>query len=199
VHSQVADLIETLIHGEHSPESVNKAISELTPDDVALALESIPLAQRKQAWANIKQANRLDILVEMRGESRQLLLKGLDDAEIEALFTDVDAEDLLEITDSLPDRLVDIALKQMDNKQREYYQQGIVYDDDVVGRWIDHELLIASQSIRVSEALRLLKKSTPSYTDMVYLVNRTGRWVGCVKFDLLFKAQGHEPISSLID
>jgi magnesium transporter len=199
VHSQVADLIETLIHDEHSPESVNKAISELTPDDVALALESIPLAQRKQAWANIKQANRLDILVEMRGESRQLLLKGLDDAEIEALFTDVDAEDLLEITDSLPDRLVDIALKQMDNKQREYYQQGIVYDDDIVGRWIDHELLIASQSIRVSEALRLLKKSTPSYTDMVYLVNRTGRWVGCVKFDLLFKAQGHEPISSLID
>tara|TARA_R110001599_G_scaffold5400_3_gene27468 strand:+ start:13862 stop:15193 length:1332 start_codon:yes stop_codon:yes gene_type:complete len=199
VHSQVADLIETLIHDEHSPESVNKAISELTPDDVALALESIPLAQRKQAWANIKQANRLDILVEMRGESRQLLLKGLDDAEIEALFTDVDAEDLLEITDSLPDRLVDIALKQMDNKQREYYQQGIVYDDDIVGRWIDHQLLIASQSIRVSEALRLLKKSTPSYTDMVYLVNRTGRWVGCVKFDLLFKAQGHEPISSLID
>lgn len=199
MHSQVADLIETLIHDEHSPESVNKAISELTPDDVALALESIPLVQRKQAWANIKQANRLDILVEMRGESRQLLLKELDDTEIEALFTDVDAEDLLEITDSLPDRLVDIALNQMDNKQREYYQQGIIYDDDVVGRWIDHELLIASQSIRVSEALRLLKKSTPSYTDMVYLVNRTGRWVGCVKFDLLFKAQGHEPISSLID
>ena len=87
----------------------------------------------------------------------------------------------------------------MDNKQREYYQQGIVYNDDVVGRWIDHELLIASQSIRASEALRLLKKNTPDYTDMVYLVNRTGRWVGCVKFDRLFKAQGHEPISSLID
>ncbi|QUX94700.1 magnesium transporter [Marinomonas sp. CT5] len=199
MHSQVADLIETLIHDEYSPESVNKAISELTPDDVALALESIPLIQRRQAWANIKQANRLDILVEMRGESRQLLLKELDDYEIEALFTDVDAEDLLEITDSLPDRLVDLALKQMDNKQREYYQQGIVYDEDVVGRWIDHELLIASQSIRTSEALRLLKKDIPDYTDMVYLVNRTGRWVGCVKFDRLFKAQGHEPISSLID
>ncbi|MEP0073683.1 MAG: magnesium transporter [Marinomonas sp.] len=199
MHSQVADLIETLINDEHSTESVNKAISELTPDDVALALESIPLAQRQQAWANIKQANRLDILVEMRGESRQLLLRELDDTEIETLFTDVDAEDLLEIADSLPDRLVDIALNQMDNKQREYYQQGIVYDDDVVGRWIDHDLLIASQSIRTSEALRLLKKETPSYTDLVYLVNRTGRWVGCVKFDKLFKAQGHEPISSLID
>lgn len=199
MHSQVADLIEILINEEQSSESIIKAISELTPDDVALALESIPLAQRHQAWTKIKQANRLDILVEMRGESRQLLLKELDDVEIETLFTDVDAEDLLEIADSLPDHLIDIALNQMDNKQREYYQQGIVYDDNIVGRWIDHELLIASQSIRTAEALRLLKKNTPNYTDMIYLVNRTGRWVGCVPFDRLFKAQGHEPISSLID
>ncbi len=199
MQSQIADLIETLIQEEHSTEAVRQAMSDLSPDDVALALESLPLAQRKQAWESIKTANRLDILVEMRGESRQLLLKELDDVEIEALFSDVDAEDLLEMADSLPDRLVDIALNQMDNKQREYYQQGVVYDDDIVGRWIDHDLLIASQSIRASEALRLLKKHTPSYTDMIYLVNRTGRWVGCVKFDQLFKAQGHDPVSSLID
>ncbi|BFM50834.1 magnesium transporter [Marinomonas sp. THO17] len=199
MHSQVTLLIEHLIQDEHSPESINKLMAEYSPDDVALALESIPLEQRRQAWANIKQANRLDILVEMRGESRQLLLKELDDSEIETLFADVDAEGLLEITDSLPDRFVDLALSQMDNKQREYYQQGIVYQDDLVGRWIDHELLIASQSIRVGEALRLLKKTVPDYTDMIYLVNRTGRWVGCVKFNKLFKAQDHEPVSNLMD
>ena len=199
MNRQVTDLIEALLNDEHSAAQINKAMSELTPDDVALALESIPLTQRQQAWKNIKQANRLDILVEMRGESRKLLLNELDDAEIESLFSDVDAEDLLEITDSLPDRLVDLALNQMDNKQREYYQQGIVYDDNIVGRWIDHELLITSQSIRVSEALRLFKKDTPNYTDMVYLVNRTGRWVGCVNFSTLFKAQSHEPISNLIN
>ncbi|MEO9655849.1 magnesium transporter [Marinomonas sp.] len=199
MQGQIAVLIETLIQEEYSAEAVRQAMSDLSPDDVALALESLPLAQRKQAWESIKTANRLDILVEMRGESRQLLLKELDDVEIETLFSDVDAEDLLEMADSLPDRLVDIALNQMDNKQREYYQQGVVYDDDIVGRWIDHDLLIASQSIRASEALRLLKKHTPNYTDMIYLVNRTGRWVGCVKFDQLFKAQGHDPVSSLID
>ncbi|SBS28664.1 Magnesium transporter MgtE [Marinomonas spartinae] len=199
MHSQVSDLIELLIQEEHSCESIGKAMRELTPDDVALALESIPLAQRTQAWQSIKQANRLDILVEMRGESRQLLLRELDDADIERLFADAEAEDLLEIADSLPDHLVDLALSQMDSKQREYYQQGIVYDDELVGRWMDHELLIISQSARVSEAMRLLKKETPNYTQMIYLVNRTGRWVGCVSFDKLFKAQSHEPVSSLMD
>ncbi|MGO3345062.1 MAG: magnesium transporter [Marinomonas sp.] len=196
---QVADLIEALIQDEYSSEFIARAMSELTPDDVALALESIPLTQRTKAWQNIKHANRLDILVEMRGESRQLLLKELDEADIEALFADVDAEDLLEIADSLPDKMVDLAFNQMDHKQREYYQKGIVYDDDLVGRWMDHDLLITSQSIPSSEALRLLKKDTPNYTDMIYLVNRTGRWVGCVKFDKLFKAQGHEPISTLVE
>jgi len=91
------------------------------------------------------QANRLDILVEMRGESRQLLCKRAGRPQrLKPYSPDVDAgrstrnnRTRYQIVSSI------FALKQMDNKQREYYQQGIVYDDDVVGRWIDHELLIA--------------------------------------------------------
>lgn len=199
MNSQISSLIERLIQDDPTLEDISKAISDLPPDDVALILESLPLSQRKDVWKSIPQAERLDVLVTMRGESRLLLLRELNDNETEILFSDVEAEDLLEIADSLPEHLVDFALNQMDNKQREYYQQGIIYHDDLVGRWMDHELLIASQSIRTSEARRLLKKKTPNYTDMIYLVNRTGHWVGCVRFDRLFKAQDHDPISNLID
>ena len=194
----VADLINLLIEEEQTPAEIDRALSTMDPDDVALALESVPLAERHQAWQRIKHANRLDVLVEMRGESRQLLLKQLDDDEIEALFSDVEAEDLLDIADSLPERLVDLAFKQMDTKQRTYYQQGAVYDEDEVGRWVDHDLLIASQTIRVAEAIKLFKRSDAPYTDVIYLVNRIGRWVGCVRIQALLNANGHEPVSSLM-
>ncbi len=194
----IAELIEQLSQDDISHEAVNSAINAMSPDDVALALESIPIAQRRLAWDSIKQANRLDILVEMRGESRTLLLKQLEDFEIAALFSDVDAEDLLEIADSLPDQMIDIALQKMDSKQREYYHQGVTYDDDEVGRWVDHDLLIASQSIRVSEAMRLFRRASSAYSDLLYLVNRTGRWVGCVQLNALLNAQPHDHVSSLM-
>lgn len=120
----IAELIELLTQENISNQDINQAISSMPPDDVALALESIPVSQRRFVWDSIKQTNRLDILVEMRGESRLLLLKELNDLEIAELFSDVDAEDLLEIADSLPDPMIEIALQKMDAKQREYYQQG---------------------------------------------------------------------------
>lgn len=194
----IAELIELLTQEDISTQAINQAISTMPPDDVALALESIPVAQRRFVWDSIKQTNRLDILVEMRGESRLLLLKGMNDDEIAALFSDVDAEDLLEIADSLPDQMIDIALQKMDAKQRDYYRQGATYEEDEVGRWVDHDLVVASQTIRVSEAMRLLRRATAPYSDTIYLVNRTGRWVGCVHFTDLFNAQPHDHISQFI-
>ncbi|RDL44439.1 magnesium transporter [Marinomonas piezotolerans] len=194
----IAELIELLNQEDLSQDAINAAISNMLPDDVALALESIPVSQRRIAWDTIKQSNRLDILVEMRGETRTLLLKELEDYEIAALFSDVDAEDLLEIADSLPDQMIEIALQKMDSKQREYYHQGVTYDEDEVGRWVDHELIVAAQTIRVSEAMRLFKRADSAYSDIIYLVNRTGRWVGCVQINALLNAQPHDPVSSLI-
>jgi magnesium transporter len=198
MQNTVAELVDTLIVEDLSEKDINRALADLEPEEVALALESLPLDQRMQVWDTIKEEERLDIFVELRGEARALILRELDEEKIDLLFKDMEAEDLLEIDDSLPDRLVDIALKRMNKKQQEYYQQANTYDDDEVGHWIDHDILIASQNIKVSEALRLLKKEVSEYSDVIYLVNRTGRWVGCVKFHSLIAAQPHVPISELM-
>ena len=198
MQNDVTELVDTLIDDDLNEAELNLALAELEPESIALALESLPLDQRVQIWETIHPDERLDILVEMRGEARQLLLRELPEEQFESLFADIDAEDLLEIADSLPDRWVDIALGRMDKKQQQYYQQANTYDDDDVGHWLDHDILIASQTIRVSEALRLLKKDVADYTDVIYLVNRTGRWVGCVKFHKLVAAHPHDHVSELM-
>lgn len=198
MHNSVAELVDTLIEEDLSQKEVHQAIADLEPEAIALALESLPLEQRMSVWESIKPEERLEIFVELRGESRKLILKELTEDQIEVLFVDMDAEDLLEIADTIPDRLVDVALRRMDKKQQAYYQQANSYDDDEVGHWINHDILIASQSIRVSEALRLLKKDVAEYSDVIFLVNRTGRWTGCVKFHALVAAQPHTYISELM-
>ncbi len=198
MQNNIAELVDTLIDEDLSKKDINRAISDLEPEEVALALESLPLDQRMQVWDTIKEEDRLEIFVELRGEARKLILRELSEEHIELLFKEMEADDLLEIDDTLPDKLVDIALKRMSKKQQEYYQQASTYDDDEVGHWINHDILIASQNIRVSEALRLLKKDIAEYSDVIYLVNRTGRWTGCVKFHSLIAAQPHINISELM-
>lgn len=199
MQNNLTELVDTLIEEDLKASDVKQALAELSPEETALTLESLPLEQRLQVWNNIPLEERQDILVEMRGESLKLLLREIPEEEIEHLFADMDAEELLEIADTLPDRLVDLALSRMDAKQQQYYQQANTYDDEQVGHWINHDLLVVAQNTRVSEALRLLRREVADYTDVVYLVNRTGRWVGCVKVTKLFSAQSHDPVSSLME
>lgn len=169
----------------------------LDAEESALALESLPFEQRLAVWQLIPKDEQLDVLVAMRGEARLLLLRQLDHLELHELFDEIEAEDLIELADTLPDTVVDMALGRMDAQQRRYFEIAQQFPDESVGRWLNHDILVVSQNTRVADALRLLRRETPDYTEVLYLVDRTGRWTGCTKINRLLSAQPHENLAEL--
>lgn len=178
-----------------------RAIADLLvsmePEEIALALEALPLERRLLVWHQVNEESRLDTLVAMRGESRLLLLQHLPDEELPKLFDGVEAEDLLELGETLPGSVIDLALSRMDVQQRGYYDMAQQFSDESLGRWMNHDVLIVSQNTRVADALRLLRREAPDYTEVLYLVNRAGRWAGCVKINELIRSHGHHNVSEL--
>lgn len=177
--------------------AVAEVMQQLEPDEMALALEALPLEKRVPVWQSIPDDEKLDVLVAMRGEARLLLLRQLPETELPALFDEVEAEDLIELAESVPDSVIDLALGRMDSSQRKYYDMAQQYSEEAVGRWLNHDVLVVSQNIRVAEALRLLRRETADYTEVLYLVDRTGRWAGCTKINRLLAAQRHQNVAEL--
>ena len=105
---------------------------------------------------------RLDVLVALRGEARLLLLRNLPSDELPKLFEDLEAEDLLELAESLPESTIDLALSRMDERQRQHYALAQRYSDQQIGRWMNSHLLVVAQNMRVAEALRLLRREAPN-------------------------------------
>lgn len=169
----------------------------LEPEDMALALEALPLEKRLSVWQQIPADEKLDVLVAMRGEARLLLLRHLSEAELHQLFDEIEAEDLLELAETIPDAVVDMALGRMDEQQRQYFEMAQQYDDESVGRWLNHDILVVPQNTRVADALRLLRREAPDYTEVLYLVDRTGRWTGCTRINRLLSAQSHQSLAEI--
>ena len=140
---ELPDLIdEVVVATESEYEKVmQNIVATQEPAEIALLLESLPLAQRVAAWEKIKADQRLAILVEMRGDPRESLLDEMSITELDGLFADISSEDLLELADSLPNRLIDRALNAMDEQQRGYFQDAQQYADDTAGHWVNRELL----------------------------------------------------------
>ena len=198
---EISQHIDQIIRQEEGtePDHVLDGLDDLEPDQIALLLESLPLDAREHAWSQVPLSLHADVLVAMRAEPRESLLRLFDSGALDQLTESLDAESLIELVDSLPDEVVDIALARMDQRQRTYFEQSAGYEDNQVGRYVDHDLLILPQNSRVRDAARLLRRVVPEYTTHLWLTNRAGQLAGAVAITSLFTAREHQPLSELLE
>lgn len=178
-------------------EVINRVLSSQDSSEIALLLESLPIGERQAAWGNVPAGQRLEILVEMRSDPRESLIDGMTLEELDALFANIAASDLIEIADTLPPRLLERAVRAMDTEQRSYFEDAQQYSEDVAGRWVDHDVLTLPNNAKVRDALRLLRRQLPDHTDCIFLTNRAGHFASAVRIGKVFSAPDHVPLVDL--
>ena len=195
------DLIEEFVSDGTGDDPAATLTTLVGQDDVYIAtlLESLPVERRIAVWDGLPRDRKLDVLVEMRSDPREILIDVIQDDEWAAIFSDIDAEDLLELLDSLPTRLVDLAYAALDAQQQAFFREATAFKDDEVGHWISHELLVLPLNAKVREGLRLIRRNVPQHCDTVFLVNRSGQFSAAVKLTRLFGAPEHVPLVELTE
>ncbi len=198
---ELSDLIDTVVDASKAEEevSLSRLFSNQNTDEIALVLESLPREQRHEAWQYVPADEQLAVLVAMRADPREGILDLLSQDELDALFVDIAAEDLIELSESLPTRMIDRALRAMDEKQRGFFENAQAYADELIGHWVDHGLLILPLNAKVRDGMRLLRREMPAYTDSIYLVNRTGQLSERVAINRLLTAPDHLPLVDVAD
>lgn len=199
---EISDLINELVDAgdaQHESREIQSIISNQEATEVALLLESLPLEQRINVWQEVETDERLDVLVEMRSDPRESILDTMDRAQMDELLTGLEAEALIELSESLPGRLVDRAFAKMDEKQQAWFKSAQEYNDEQAGRWLNHDVLVLPQNAKVRDAMRLLRREYPDYTDAIFLTNRTGKYSGAVTINSVLGKPDHLPLTELIE
>ena len=152
--------------------------SDYLPEQVAIFLEAFPLKRRLSLWELFSSDFQQNIFLEMKNESRQMLLGAMDDDDCLPLFDRLDANSLLELTDGLSERFVEYAVTKMTAKQKEYFKKAQDYSDDELGHWQSYDEIKISQKLKVSAAKKLCLKAQPMLTDYIYIIDNQSRLLG---------------------
>ena len=196
---QVTDLIQEVVSAQdvNNDAGVAAAVAAQDDADIALLLESLPLEERLSVWQQLNPDRQLDVLVEMRADAREPLIAGMQREQWLTLFEGIDAEDLLELANNLPDHVIELALSVMDKRQSSYFADATQFEEDQTGRWINHDLLVLPQNARVRDALRLMRRPIAPFTDTIFLVNRAGQFAEAVRTSEVLHAPEHTPLVDL--
>jgi magnesium transporter len=196
---QLRLLSDALDSGRLGP--VKRLINTLSPAEIGNLLESLPPAKRKVVWGLVDPEDDGEVLVHVGEEVRESLIADMDEDELVAAATDLDIDDLADLVDDLPDKVIEEVLKSMDRENRKRLEQVLSYEEGTAGRLMNPDVVTVRADTTVDVVLRYLRLrgELPEHTDHLYVVNRRHRLIGWVALQDLVTHDPSTPINRLID
>jgi magnesium transporter len=174
-------------------QQVSKLLKNLTAAEIGDLLESMPLAKRLVAWDMTDPNLDGEILVEVNDEVRASLIRDSSPEELIAAAGALDLDDLADILDDLPDNVIQQVLRSLDRQDRERLARVLSYPEDSAGGLMDPDVLTIRPDVSLDVVLRYLRlrQQLPAIFDLLFVVDRQGRFLGSLKLsDLLTQDPG---------
>ncbi len=175
-------------------------LRELHPADVATVLESLPQKERMLVWHLAAPEEDGEVLLEVSDAVRETLIETMDKEELLAAVEDLDADELAELADDLPNQVVYEALKTRDEEERAQVQAAMSYEDDQVGALMDFELVSIRADVTCEVVLRYLRRfeELPDHTDKIFVVDDDDILQGVLPIRKLLVADPEELVGNVM-
>ena len=166
------DIVGDLVRSRQLPE-LQAEIDELHPADVAYILEALPPEDRLAVWKLVKSDRDGEILLEVSDSVRESLLADMDRREMLAAAEQLDAEELADLAEDLPEGVLQELMHRLNAQQRERLQSAMSWEEDQVGALMDFDMVTIREDVTLETVLRYLRrlKELPEHTDKLFVVN----------------------------
>jgi magnesium transporter len=171
-HGEHSDLVDDLVRRQTVGE-LQSGIDQLHPADIAYILEALPPEERLEIWNLVKADRDGEILLEVSDSVRESLLADMDRPEMLAAASGLDADELADLAEDLPEDVLQELMVRLNAEQRERLQSAMSWEDDQVGALMDFDMVTIREDVTLETVLRYLRrlKELPEHTDKLFVVN----------------------------
>ena len=170
--------LRSLAQGQHTV--VQEALASLHSSDIAQLLESVPLPQRNELLALLSEDAAGSVIPLLTEEVRGQLLQDMPVPQLTLIVDQLDANDLVDSMDVLPEVLCQDILQALDTENLTRLNALLEYPEGSAGRMMSTDALSVRPDVRLSVVMRWLRKQSPlpAYTTSLMVTDAMGKFVG---------------------
>lgn len=152
----------------------------LRPTEVARIIEKSPPRERQILWNLISQELEPEVLQHLGDDIQADILSRMNSEEVLALTESLDSDDMVDILQQLPDRVMKETLRIMDKQNRTRVEQLLSYPEDTAGGLMNTDTTTIRPDISVETTLRYIRRhdEIPEMTDSLIVVSRKDSYIG---------------------
>lgn len=162
-------------------------LNDLDPAEIADHIESAPPKVRRIVWELVDTELEGAVLGELSEDLQQEFLRGMNSAEMAAAVEGMDADDVADILQQLPDRVIPEVLRAMDEQNRQRIESILTYAEDSAGGMMNTDTITVRPDLTLDVVLRFLRRheELPKTTDSIFVVNRSDTFLGILPISKL--------------
>ncbi|MFA7553761.1 MAG: magnesium transporter [Spongiibacteraceae bacterium] len=178
VHAQLDQLTHALDSGTFI--QVRRLLNSLPASDVAHVIESSPPKTRAIIWPFIDQERSGEVLAYLSDDIQSQFLLAMDTEAVVSLTEGLETDDIADILQQLPDRVIKEVLQLMDKQDRQRVEHVLAYSKDTAGGLMNTDVITVRPQTPLDVVLRYLRRhdELPEMTDNLIVVNRSDEYVG---------------------
>ncbi len=159
---------------------VRQMMKTLPTAGIAHLLESSPPSTRSVLWQLIDKDSEGEVIQYLNVDLQNAILSELDAKQVVELTEGLEADDLADILQQLPQQVSSQVLQAMDAQDRHRVESILSYDEDTAGGLMNTDTITVRPSNTLELVLRYLRRhdSIPEMTDSILVVNRDDELIG---------------------
>ncbi|WIO73769.1 magnesium transporter [Porticoccaceae bacterium LTM1] len=163
----------TLSHTQHM-------LNSLSPPDIAHLIQASPPKERHVLWELVDKEFEGEVLQELEEDVQRQFLLRMDSQQLVDLTEGLDVDDVADILQQLPDRVISEVLESMTSADRHRIESILNFDEDTAGGLMDTDTITVRPDLTLDVVLRFLRRheELPSGTDNLFVVNRNDTFLG---------------------
>ena len=160
--------------------SVRRLLNSQPAPEVAHVIESSPPKTRAVIWQLLTTERESKILPYLSDEIQGQFLSEMETAEVALLTEGLEPDDVADILQQLPNRVIQEVLSQMDQQDRQRVEQVLSYPEDTAGGMMNTDVITVRPKTPLDVVIRYLRRheELPEMTDNLLVVNRSDEFIG---------------------
>ncbi|EAR61055.1 magnesium transporter [Neptuniibacter caesariensis] len=152
----------------------------LRPTEVARLIEKSPPKERQILWNLVSQELEPEVLQHLADDIQADILSRMNSEEVLALTESLDSDDMVDLLQQLPNRVMKETLRIMDKQNRRRVEQLLSYPEDTAGGLMNTDTTTIRPDISVETTLRYIRRhdEIPEMTDSLIVVSRKDSYIG---------------------
>tara|TARA_Y100001936_G_scaffold122838_1_gene120067 strand:- start:67 stop:1407 length:1341 start_codon:yes stop_codon:yes gene_type:complete len=159
---------------------IRRLLNDMSPSEIAHALESSPPKQRSILFSLLKTEEEGDVLFELGEEIQQDLVSNISNEELVEAVKELELDEIVDILQNLPEERTKKILSNMSKVDRQRIEMGLIFPENTAGGLLNTDVISVRPSNSIKEVINYLRdqKELPESTDKIFVVNKNNDYLG---------------------